>query len=162
MLRYHNYDVVFREIPGETTLAINLTNCPHRCPGCHSPHLREDRGEVLDRPALAALIERYGRAITCVCFMGGDAQAEEVAQLAVFVRRTAPAHLRTAWYSGRAQLPERRLQKCFDYIKIGPYIEALGPLDAPTTNQRLYRITDEGATDRTAIFRGQDAEPSRP
>ena len=48
MVRYHNFDVVFAEIPGETTLALNITGCPNRCPGCHSPHLQADEGRVLD------------------------------------------------------------------------------------------------------------------
>ena len=52
MLRFHNFDVVFAEIPGETTLAVNLTGCPNRCPGCHSPHLQGSGGEVLDDDAL--------------------------------------------------------------------------------------------------------------
>ena len=30
MVRYHNFDIVFAEIPCETTLAINITNCPNR------------------------------------------------------------------------------------------------------------------------------------
>ena len=29
MVRYHNFDVVFAEIPGETTLALNITGCPN-------------------------------------------------------------------------------------------------------------------------------------
>ena len=29
MVRYHNFDIVFAEIPDETTLAINITNCPN-------------------------------------------------------------------------------------------------------------------------------------
>ena len=37
MLKYAGYDIVFQEIPDEVTLAISLTNCPNRCPGCHSP-----------------------------------------------------------------------------------------------------------------------------
>ena len=48
MVRYHNFDVVFAEIPGETTLALNITGCPNRCPGCHSPPLQADDGRVLD------------------------------------------------------------------------------------------------------------------
>ena len=56
MIRYYNFDIVFAEIPDEVTLAINITGCPYRCEGCHSPHLREDRGERLDADALAALL----------------------------------------------------------------------------------------------------------
>lgn len=73
VVRYYNFDIVFAEIPGETTLAINIANCPNRCPGCHSPHLQADAGHVLDAAELRALLERYGRSVTCVCFMGGDA-----------------------------------------------------------------------------------------
>ena len=37
MLRYTDYDIVFREIPDETTLAVNLAGCPNRCPWCVVP-----------------------------------------------------------------------------------------------------------------------------
>ena len=56
MVRYHNFDVVFAEIPGETTLALNITGCPNRCPGCHSPHLQADEGRVLDEAELLGLL----------------------------------------------------------------------------------------------------------
>ena len=52
MVRYHNFDIVFAEIPCETTLAINITNCPNRCRGCHSLHLQADMGRVLDEAEL--------------------------------------------------------------------------------------------------------------
>ena len=153
MVRFHNFDVVFAEIPGETTLAINITGCPNRCPGCHSPHLIADAGETLDEATLEALLDRYGAAITCVCFMGGDAAPFEIARLAGVVRQTRPT-LKTGWYSGRAQLPEGLQPQAFDYIKLGPWTEALGPLSSPTTNQRLYRIGRDGSMeDITALFR---------
>ena len=47
MVKYVNTEVVFEEIPDEITLAINVSNCPNQCPGCHSPYLREDIGEDL-------------------------------------------------------------------------------------------------------------------
>lgn len=153
MVRFHNFDVVFAEIPGETTLAINLTGCPNRCPGCHSPHLQADAGEVLDERALRALLERYGRAVTCVCFMGGDAAPLEIVRLAGIVRRMLPG-LRVGWYSGRQELPEGVAPQAFDYLKLGPWIEALGPLSSPATNQRLYRVAADGTmTDITGRFR---------
>lgn len=146
MLRFHNFDVVFAEIPGETTLAVNLTGCPNRCPGCHSPHLQADGGEALDDEALRALLDRYGASVTCVCFMGGDAQPAEVARLAGVVRQARPA-LKIGWYSGRQELPEGLERQAFDYIKLGPWIEALGPLASPATNQRLYRVAPDGTMD---------------
>ena len=44
MLKYVNTGVVFQEIPDEVTLAVNLSGCPCRCPGCHSRYLWQDVG----------------------------------------------------------------------------------------------------------------------
>ena len=33
---------------------------------------------------------------------------------------------------------EPEIYAAFDYVKVGPYIEARGPLNNPNTNQRLY------------------------
>lgn len=153
MVKYHNFDVVFAEIPDEVTLAINLTNCPNRCPGCHSPYLRADAGEPLDDGGLLALLGKYARSVTCVCFMGGDAEPQEVARLARVTKRAFPA-LRTGWYSGRERLPEGIAAEAFDYVKLGGWIEMRGPLTAPGTNQRLYRVgAGSTMTDITERFR---------
>ena len=48
MVRFYNYDIVFAEIPDEVSLALNITGCPNRCPGCHSTHLQQNIGDVLD------------------------------------------------------------------------------------------------------------------
>lgn len=153
VVRYYNFDIVFAEIPGETTLAINIANCPNRCPGCHSPHLQADAGHVLDAPELRALLERYGRSVTCVCFMGGDAAPHRIARLAEVVRQELPV-LHVGWYSGRQELPEGFAPQVFDYIKLGGWVESPGPLTSPTTNQRLYRIGPAGAMeDITEQFR---------
>jgi anaerobic ribonucleoside-triphosphate reductase activating protein len=42
------------------------------------------------------------------------------------------------------RLPANIKKTDFDYVKIGPYIRHLGPLKSPTTNQRLYRQTEDG------------------
>jgi anaerobic ribonucleoside-triphosphate reductase activating protein len=49
-----------------------------------------------------------------------------------------------AWYSGRIRIPSAITITDFDYIKIGPFIRHLGPLNNPNTNQRLYRILPDG------------------
>ena len=148
MLRYASYDIVFQEIPDEVTLAINISNCPNRCEDCHSPHLQEDSGEELTESVLFALLEKYGNAVTCVCFMGGDNSPESVFHWAKFVRQFRK---KTAWYSGNDNLHENA-PRYFDYIKWGKYIKKLGGLNTPTTNQRFYRIENETMIDMTERF----------
>jgi anaerobic ribonucleoside-triphosphate reductase activating protein len=147
-MKFVSYDIVFQEIPGEVTLAINISNCPNRCNGCHSLHLQEDTGEALDENVLTELLEKYGNAITCVCFMGGDSSPGEVLQLAKFAKRF---HKKTAWYSGNSQL-YKNAELHFDYIKLGKYIEELGGLNSPITNQRLYRVENTTMIDMTDRF----------
>lgn len=108
MLRYTDYDIVFQEIPDEVTLAINISNCPNRCKGCHSAYLMEDVGDLLTEESLSALLQKYGSAATCVCFMGGDAEPMEVERLARFISsgQAFPA-VKVGWYSGKEELPER-------------------------------------------------------
>ena len=152
MLKYVNTGVVFQEIPDEVTLAVNISNCPCRCPGCHSRYLWEDIGLPLDVDAIDDFVKKVGENITCIAFMGGDADPVEVNMLAEYVRETYPM-LKVAWYSGRIRLPSVIKKEDFDYIKIGPYIRHLGPLKESTTNQRLYRIDDNGGmVDITSRF----------
>lgn len=143
MLKYVNYGVVFQEIPGETTLSINISNCPFRCPGCHSDYLREDIGEELDIWSLSLLLDKYEDEITCVCFMGGDRDTKTIDMLAFMVKNMYPK-LKVGWYSGAERISFGVYRRNFDYIKIGPYIEEFGGLKSKTTNQRLYKIDEYG------------------
>lgn len=147
MLKVASFDIVFQEIPGEVTLALNLSGCPCHCPGCHSQHLWEDTGEILDEELLNGLINRYKGLITCVAFMGGDQAPEEVVHWAEYVKNGG---LKTAWYSGRTAYPKNPM--ALDFLKLGPFIEALGGLKSETTNQRLYKRRGEEWEDITSIF----------
>ena len=151
MLKCYSYDIVCQEIPDEITLAVNISCCPNRCPGCHSPWLWEDEGEAMTEEMLSSLIDTYSSAITCFCFMGGDAEPFEVERLAKWIRSKYPG-IKTAWYSGRENIPESFDIKALDYIKLGPYIEALGGLKSPSTNQALYKVSQDGYMDRIPLF----------
>ena len=152
MLKYVNTGIVFQEIPDEVTLAINISNCPCRCPGCHSHYLWDDIGLPLTTGALDDFIVKYGNDITCIAFMGGDADPRGVDQLAQYIHEEYP-QFKVAWYSGKTVISKAIDKTDFDYIKIGPYIRHLGPLKERTTNQRLYKQTADGEfEDITARF----------
>lgn len=147
MLKYTDTQVVFREVPDEIALCINITGCKIGCKGCHSSYLAKDIGKDLTQRALESLMRDHD-AITCVAFMGGDSEPELVNLLAEVVRK---AGLKVCWYSGRQELSDKINLANFDFIKLGPYIEALGPLDKPTTNQRFYIITHNSLGIHTMI-----------
>lgn len=152
MLKYVNTSIVFQEIPDEVTLAINISGCPCRCPGCHSQYLWNDIGHPLTKEALAQFIEEYGEDMTCIAFMGGDAEPEMVGELARFIHDAFPTY-KVAWYSGRVRIPKDICRGDFDYIKVGPFLRHLGGLRKSTTNQRLYRKMSDGTfADITAQF----------
>jgi anaerobic ribonucleoside-triphosphate reductase activating protein len=165
MLLLASYDIVFQEVPGEVTLALNLSMCPNHCPGCHSLHLREEVGERLDDELLEGLLARYGGAVSCVAWMGGDGDPAEVDRQAAKVHAWAPVTpnasagpvLKTAWYSGRERLSPKVNLANFDYIKLGPYDPTHGGLKSPDTNQRFYRVEgppeDRKMVDATHLFR---------
>lgn len=149
MLKYVNYDIVFQELPNETTLAINISNCPCHCKGCHSSYLAEDIGKPLIFREIERLIKE-NEGITAICFMGGDSEPKLINHYAKLIREstidetvdsfTVTNPIRIGWYSGRQELSKDIDIKNFNYIKLGPYIEELGGLKNPNTNQRLYEV----------------------
>ena len=150
MLKSVNTLVSFSEVPDEISLCIETSNCPCHCKNCHSPYLAEDIGEPLDLQHLTNLIDS-NKGITCVCIMGGDANPSEVDDIAQDIKEYYPK-LKVAWYSGKQELSKDINLEFFDFIKLGPYIEELGPLNSKTTNQRFYKIENNKLIDITYKF----------
>lgn len=160
MLKYVDTKVTFSEVPDEISLCINISNCPCNCKNCHSPYLAEDIGElliykdthnnktVINCNPLYKLIEA-NKGITCVCLMGGDSNPEYINILG----KTIKCHkLKSAWYSGKQELSKDINLEFFDFIKLGPYIEELGPLNSRTTNQRFYKVSNGELINITSKF----------
>ena len=59
-------------------------------------------------------------------------------------------------YSGRPEV-EPEIYAAFDYVKVGPYVAELGPLNERTTNQRLYHHGE----DITFRFWHKGLDPNR-
>lgn len=156
-----DYQVVMREFPDEITLAMNISNCPCHCKGCHSSYLAEDIGKELTKKLLCEYINK-NPGITCVGFMGGDAYHDQIIDFARIVKSEYPS-LKVGWYSGRDYLDSRVFLKTqdkkplFDYVKFGRWDESRGPLNKQTTNQVLLYIHDDIAENIT--YRLQQIQP---
>lgn len=151
MLKYYNTIIGLQEIPDEVSLVINIANCPLRCKGCHAQMLWKNEGTPLTKDLLDDLVKPLSKDVTCVCFMGGDMEPDEVNRLAGYIRQSYP-HLKIGWYSGQEWFSIFAEYKNFDYLKLGPYIKKLGGLTSPRTNQRLYRVKDGLLKDITSCF----------
>lgn len=142
-LMYKGYSVVFQEVPGEVSLAINISGCQHHCPDCHSKYLWSNEGAAFLKRDLNFILSKYEGLITCVCFMGGDHNLYELEAVLKYVKNRG---LKTCLYTGY-ELHELShasgfgsLIKYLDFLKTGRYISERGNLSTPTTNQRFYEI----------------------
>ena len=150
-LKYLGYSIVFQEVPNEVTLAINISGCPHKCEGCHSKYLWEDKGDYISED-IYGLIQKYNGLITCVCFMGGEQAPLDLLYCLYIVRQCG---LKTCLYSGIDSLNYLKalgITSSCDYVKIGHYDQQLGGLDSPTTNQRFFSRIGESLVDTTYLF----------
>ena len=151
--------VVIEEIPDRVTLSVDISNCQGNCVGCHSPFLRTDVGEELTEDVIDRLLaDNFG--VDCFLFLGEGKDPEALLRLASHVRSKGIA---VALYSGRGEV-EDEIFRIFDYVKTGPYIEAFGPLNSRSTNQRLYRVLHLDAvkyylTDITSRFWHRGIDP---
>jgi len=141
MIKYTDAQITFREVPNEVSLSINISNCPYKCKGCHSPYLQKNIGKELTAEVLNELIEKYKDQITCVTFLGDGGNIEELSKLIEFCWER---DYFTCLYTGANNESLERIidvcNGCLDFIKTGPYIEEKGGLDSPTTNQRFYKV----------------------
>lgn len=150
-LKYKGYAIVCEEVPDEVSLAFNISGCEHKCPGCHSQYLWEYTGDILKND-ISQLIEKYAGLISCICFLGGDQNIEELKTLCKIVKGYG---LKTCIYSGEdtcKPFMEMIHLNLIDYLKIGKYDIQRGPLNFISTNQIMYKITDSNLLDITYLF----------
>lgn len=136
MLKYLNGTIVAQEVPDEISLAIVISGCQHHCPDCHSKYSWEDKGQPL-LEHLPIMLDQYKKYISCVCLMGGDQNQFELTEICRAVHKE---NLKTCLYTGLDEMSQinKRLLDELDYIKLGHFDKQAGPLNVPTTNQRMY------------------------
>lgn len=136
-MRFVNEQIVWQEVPGETSLAYTITGCPLRCKGCHSSEYRNPKlGEPLYGDYFQSRLEAYRGLISCVVFFGGEWLPALLQPLLEQARR---ANLNTCLYSGFDLIPDCLLPH-LTYVKTGAWVAARGGLDNPNTNQRFIDL----------------------
>jgi anaerobic ribonucleoside-triphosphate reductase activating protein len=78
---------------------------------------------------------------------GGDQKA--LLDMALYIKEQY--QLLVAIYSGRDNV-EDYFYKIFNYVKIAPYKKEFGPLNSPTTNQKMFECIDGDIFDITHKF----------
>lgn len=142
-IKVYNYEVTFREFPDETALLLNISNCPNNCEGCHSPYLREDKGDEIGQLRKQKV---FRSEYTCIGIMGDGWNKHrlkiDIKAIRDLYKREYKKDIKFGLYSGKDYLPEQEIMDLFDYVKIGHYEEKYGPLDSPTTNQIMLKNID--------------------
>jgi len=134
-MKFYQYTVVFQEVPDEITLAFEITGCPHKCDGCHSPHLMEDIGTELTMGMFKNILAKYFGMISNVAFFGGDQYGE----IEEFLQYAKELGLKTTLWTGNCDIAKNIKEK-LNYLKVGAYKQEFGGLQEPTTNQRYYNL----------------------
>lgn len=139
-MRYVSRQIVFREIPEEISLSYMISGCGMKCPGCHSADAWSPKaGEELTLARFCGDIEKYRSQITCVLFLGGEWSSGALIERLEIARLLS---LKTALYTGEYVIDDR-IRSRLNYLKVGPYVRALGGLESPNTNQRLYDLSND-------------------
>ncbi len=128
----YEFDVVFQEVPGEISLCFSISGCPLQCPGCHSPFLwKKHSGERLTFDSYKKILYQYYGFATCVLFMGGEWHSDELIARLKWAKKMG---YKTCLYTGENEVAPEIVNQ-LTYIKTGPWVQELGGLNSPHTNQ---------------------------
>lgn len=136
-MKIYKFDILFQEVPNHISLGFYVCGCTLRCHGCHSQELwTEHNGFTLTEDLYISLLEKYGTKVSCVLFLGGEWHSSELIR---FLSLATKAGLKTALYTGLDDVPAP-LKNHLDFLKCGPWIQNLGGLSSPKTNQIFWDV----------------------
>jgi anaerobic ribonucleoside-triphosphate reductase activating protein len=137
-MKYLTMDIVLKEVPDLMGMSYQITGCPMRCKGCHSPELRNKLlGEELTNYKYKQHLNDYANFIDVVIFLGGEWYEQNLVEKLIIAHDDY--NLKTCLYTGQVHVSDAILEH-LDFVKYGPYVEKYGGLDSPTTNQRFYDL----------------------
>ena len=149
-----NHGITLSEVPGKTSLFIEVGLCRIHCRGCHSPHLTCKTCDLYTDEQVERLIDSYRKkypVISTVVFMGGLHNTG--VDRDTFRSLIERIHLPVAVYSGQDEdLEELLAWKNLQYIKTGSYVAKLGGLEENTSNQHFYEKHKTMVFDRFCCY----------
>lgn len=142
MLKYYSKIVVLQEVPGEISVSFAIAGCPHNCKNCSWANTinKLPQKELTDEKFIDQL-NKYKGLATCILFMGGNWEKEDLIKKLKMAKKYG---FKTCLYTGDVlENVDNSILENLSYVKVGPYVETLGGLDKPTTNQRFYDLINK-------------------
>lgn len=137
-MKYHQFDVVFQEVPNEISLCFSMSGCKLDCINCNWKGFTDIEKDIdLTEEIFRSMLSKYACCATCVLFMGGEWDKDNLIKYLMIAR--SEYGLLTCLYTGLEEI-DKDIKKQLDYVKLGPYKEELGALDKKTTNQRFIDV----------------------
>lgn len=151
-MRYSYPQIYLQEVPDEISLGLSISGCSIKCKGCHSKETWDGNfGELLTDEVLENLLTKH-KHISCVLFYGGEWLEKELINKLEICRKRG---LKTALFSGLyLENISRSIINKLDYLKVGPYIRALGSLASQNTNQKYYIIHNNEILEQIYLNKG--------
>lgn len=147
-----NTDITCNELPDKMAYALELGACKQHCVGCHSPELQE---EDVSLTSLLDILEEAQDAIdagaNAIVVMGGTNNNHITDESLIALLRDLAFIAPTGLYSGSDDEEHDKMiavEGHCTWLKTGPYVEALGGLESPRTNQRFYYISQSYRLDK--------------
>lgn len=136
--------VTLTEIPDHISVYFEIGGCVQQCHNCHSLH-HQERGDTVDVDYVVryAIHQAEHGATACVLMGGTTSKYLSKQNLAQVINRLSPI-LPVGLYSGAEVDDYFMSNKNLRWYKAGAYVEALGGLAAPTTNQQFYQRDKDG------------------
>lgn len=154
-MKISSIETSFIDYPNRTAMVIFMSGCDIGCPNCHNPILQNPNigAEISSEKIFAELQKRP--LCSAIVFSGGDPLYQSDALISV----CKDLHSRTkiGVYTGKTakDVPEELL-KYIDFLKTEPYIEKLGNLSSPTTNQKCWDVQGGVMTLNMGYFNPKD------
>ena len=135
MILFESVTTSLLEVPNRVSLIFNLSKCPLRCKGCHSPELRQAIGEPLTVEVFQKYLQKYDGLVNCICFMGGDLRGDED-HFVQLLEVCQEKNIEVCIYTGLTEVfVPAKIKSLVRFLKVGPYSASRGGLESVETNQ---------------------------